>query len=394
MSDGQSYWIKQSGKAKGPFSKKQLKEQMNAGRATRDSLVSLSKHGPWSLLGDGLPKAKRSKAIRGRRRSPRKPTMASDYDDAGRRTSTGRDPVLPDVLELDEETNSPSDAKSAEIVDLELKLIGGSDRRPVAEFHCPHCQSVLTASRADIAKQCDSCSWCGGRFAFSGYLRAVALGLHIAAYEMRKGSGVSRDSIWWINHDKGTRQVTAEELRKMYLSGEITKESLIGSSSRGPWVQYEIMSDWLRQHVKNIRDVHWQGYTDCQRQEEEQLSSRQLEREAEWDKEAAERRVSRLQSSRDGFVLFCAVTAGILFLATVIPWGGGASAPSSPDDSEVKYVGRQRLESSLKDPDSLQIINEEVIRKLDGTIGYRAQYRAKNSLGGYVVDEFYAEWSR
>ena len=48
MSNDQNYWINESGRVQGPFLKKQLRELMNAGRATGDSLVSLSKKGPWN----------------------------------------------------------------------------------------------------------------------------------------------------------------------------------------------------------------------------------------------------------------------------------------------------------------------------------------------------------
>lgn len=53
-----------------------------------------------------------------------------------------------------------------------------------------------------------------------------------------------------------------------------------------------------------------------------------------------------------------------------------------PDDFTIKYVARQRLRESLRDPDSLEIISEEVTPER----GYRATFRAKNGFGGYVID--------
>ena len=70
-----------------------------------------------------------------------------------------------------------------------------------------------------------------------------------------------------------------------------------------------------------------------------------------------------------------------------------SSTSSSPDDFSVKYVGRQRLKEQLKDPDSLEIISEELIRpgRNGGEVGYQAKFRAKNGFGGYNVETFYTE---
>ena len=59
------------------------------------------------------------------------------------------------------------------------------------------------------------------------------------------------------------------------------------------------------------------------------------------------------------------------------------------DDTALKYVGRERLRKQLKDPDSLQIISEEVL-PANGNFGegYRAVYRAKNGFGGYTTEVF------
>lgn len=82
----------------------------------------------------------------------------------------------------------------------------------------------------------------------------------------------------------------------------------------------------------------------------------------------------------------------ILSLMILTFVGCGVSS-SGPDDFTLKYVGRERLEASLKDPSSLEIISEELIRPgcFGGEVGYHATYRAKNSFGDYTVDNFYTE---
>lgn len=62
------------------------------------------------------------------------------------------------------------------------------------------------------------------------------------------------------------------------------------------------------------------------------------------------------------------------------------SSPSENHKAAVKYVGRQKLKEQLRDPDSLEIIEEKVTEK-----SYYAKFRAKNGFGGYTIEEFYAE---
>ena len=66
---------------------------------------------------------------------------------------------------------------------------------------------------------------------------------------------------------------------------------------------------------------------------------------------------------------------------------------SKIDDTSVIITARERLKSSLKDPGSLEIISERIVRpgKNGGELGYEAVYRAKNSFGGYVINDFYTE---
>ncbi|MEK6860020.1 MAG: hypothetical protein AABX54_04365 [Nanoarchaeota archaeon] len=65
----------------------------------------------------------------------------------------------------------------------------------------------------------------------------------------------------------------------------------------------------------------------------------------------------------------------------------------APDDATIRIVARQRLKDKLRDPDSLQIIEEKVIRpgKYGSDVGYWCKYRAKNGFGGYTVEESYDE---
>jgi hypothetical protein len=64
-----------------------------------------------------------------------------------------------------------------------------------------------------------------------------------------------------------------------------------------------------------------------------------------------------------------------------------------PDDTTIKVLCRQKLQERLRDPDSLQIISEKLVRpgKLGGEVGYECKYRAKNGFGGLTVDSFYTE---
>ena len=89
------------------------------------------------------------------------------------------------------------------------------------------------------------------------------------------------------------------------------------------------------------------------------------------------------------FALMIPLIIGAKIYDTVYPPEGAVS--QSSDDFTIKYVGRERLKSSLKDPGSLEIISEEVVDLPNGGHGYRATFRAKNSFGGYVTQEFYTE---
>lgn len=57
------------------------------------------------------------------------------------------------------------------------------------------------------------------------------------------------------------------------------------------------------------------------------------------------------------------------------------SSSSSSSTSDKMYIGRQTLRQELRDPDSLQIIKEEIVNGQ-----YTAHYRAKNGFGGYTED--------
>ena len=83
------------------------------------------------------------------------------------------------------------------------------------------------------------------------------------------------------------------------------------------------------------------------------------------------------------------IACGVLVCVSLF----GCKNDNGIDDSTLGYVGRQRLEMKLKDPDSLKIINERLVRpgKNGGEVGYECKYRAKNSFGGYAVDTFYTE---
>jgi len=59
-----------------------------------------------------------------------------------------------------------------------------------------------------------------------------------------------------------------------------------------------------------------------------------------------------------------------------------------PNKYEVLAIGRERLEACLRDPDSLQIIEESCVvpDRYGDEATYAARYRAKNGFGGYVED--------
>lgn len=55
------------------------------------------------------------------------------------------------------------------------------------------------------------------------------------------------------------------------------------------------------------------------------------------------------------------------------------------DDSALKYVAKERLKASLRDPDSLEIISSDV----DSSKGVTIKYRARNGFGGMSVETFH-----
>lgn len=67
--------------------------------------------------------------------------------------------------------------------------------------------------------------------------------------------------------------------------------------------------------------------------------------------------------------------------------------PKTDFDFDLLIVGRRRLKDSLKDPSSLTIVEEHIVRPghYGSSNGYYAKYRATNSFGGVVTDEFYTE---
>jgi hypothetical protein len=96
----------------------------------------------------------------------------------------------------------------------------------------------------------------------------------------------------------------------------------------------------------------------------------------------------------------CAIL-GALITAVVMVWGvyscNSASINKAPDtailgqnsglDGSVYWV-EQYLKRNLKDPDSYQGIEWSVVETLpDRRMRVRHKYRAKNSFGGYVVEQ-------
>lgn len=59
---------------------------------------------------------------------------------------------------------------------------------------------------------------------------------------------------------------------------------------------------------------------------------------------------------------------------------------NSPWDGSVRQVERW-LKNNLKDPDSFQAIEWSPVTKTSNGFMVRCKYRAKNSFGGYVVEE-------
>ena len=88
------------------------------------------------------------------------------------------------------------------------------------------------------------------------------------------------------------------------------------------------------------------------------------------------------------YTIFAALVVGGCLIGFNAP-----STSSKPDDTSIKYVGRQRLKDRLRDPSSLEIVSEELIRpgRNGGKVGYQAKFRAKNGFGGHNVETFYTE---
>ena len=106
-----------------------------------------------------------------------------------------------------------------------------------------------------------------------------------------------------------------------------------------------------------------------------------------------------LQKKQDNIFFVKTICVGVFFsfcviLAVIIIW---LSTPDSPSHIRSDYVnqlkieGRQNLRNILRDPDSLQIISEDVLwfddEKKKGI--YYAKYRAKNGFGGYGEEDVY-----
>ena len=72
-------------------------------------------------------------------------------------------------------------------------------------------------------------------------------------------------------------------------------------------------------------------------------------------------------------LLLCVVTI-VLAKPSVSGWDG------------VCYCVKDYLKENLKDPKSLKIINCSVVQCKDGEYYQRVKYRAKNSFGGYVIE--------
>jgi hypothetical protein len=93
--------------------------------------------------------------------------------------------------------------------------------------------------------------------------------------------------------------------------------------------------------------------------------------------------------------LGCGTIAVILVL--LFMWlGRDADAPASKAPKETVYNSsydgsvyqvERYLERNLKDPDSFEAIEwSSVVKRADGGFMVRCKYRAKNSFGGYVVE--------
>ena len=99
--------------------------------------------------------------------------------------------------------------------------------------------------------------------------------------------------------------------------------------------------------------------------------------------------------SGDQQKLGCGTIAVVLVL--VFMWlGRDADSPANSAPKEVVYNSpldgavyqvERYLEKNLKDPDSFDAIEwSSVVKRADGGFMVRCKYRAKNSFGGYVIE--------
>ena len=99
------------------------------------------------------------------------------------------------------------------------------------------------------------------------------------------------------------------------------------------------------------------------------------------------------QSANNGCTIGCLSIIGLVTLMSILTpknndsdTGNGAVVQSSPWDASVRQVD-DWLKNSVKDPDSLQYIEwSPVSQQANGEFMVRVKYRAKNSFGGYVVE--------
>jgi uncharacterized Zn finger protein (UPF0148 family) len=92
-------------------------------------------------------------------------------------------------------------------------------------------------------------------------------------------------------------------------------------------------------------------------------------------------------------VLF-GVVGGIFWLGTrPASYSGPSGGSATSNDFSLKYNCRQLLKETLHDPDSLEIIEERLVRpgREGGEVGYYIKYRAKNALNAKVLSEYYVE---
>jgi hypothetical protein len=72
----------------------------------------------------------------------------------------------------------------------------------------------------------------------------------------------------------------------------------------------------------------------------------------------------------------------------------GGTVESSAWDGSVWQV-KQWLKDNLKDPKSLDIMEwSKLVEEPDGNLAVRVKYRAKNSFGGYVIENKVVRLSR